>query len=149
MNQPYYPFDASTNRLSFVFESINNGRKITKAVEYVPFPFDKRIYNLAFGDINENGELDDLSVSDNQDMEKVLATVIQTIFVFFRTYPDKTLFFTGSTNARTRLYRGAIGRVIDELQEGLLIEGIRNNNRELFQKNVTYEAFLISLKPEY
>jgi hypothetical protein len=88
-------------------------------------------------------------VSDNQDMEKVLATVIQTIFVFFRTYPDKTLFFTGSTNARTRLYRGAIGRVIDELREDLLIEGIRNNNRELFQKNVNYEAFLISLKSNY
>lgn len=82
MNQPYYPFEVSTNRLSFIFESINNGRKITKAVEYIPFHFDKTIYNLAFGDIDEKGELDDLSVSDNQDMEKVLATVIQTIFVF-------------------------------------------------------------------
>lgn len=141
MNQPHYPFEVSTNRLSFVFESINNGRKITKAVEYVPFPFDKTIYNLAFGDINDKGELDDLSVSDNQDMEKVLATVIQTIFVFFRTYPDKTLFFTGSTNARTRLYRGAIGRVIDELQEDLLIEGIRNNNRGILSKKCNLRSF--------
>lgn len=82
-------------------------------------------------------------------MEKVLATVIQTIFVFFRTYPDKTLFFTGSTDARTRLYRAAIGRVMDELQEDLLVEGIKNNHKELFQKNVNYQAFLICLKPSY
>ncbi len=98
---------------------------------------------MAFGDDDGNGDLNDLVVSDNDDMETVLATVIQTLFVFFETHPDKIVFFTGSTSARTRLYRIAISRLLNEVQEAFLVEGILGQRRERFRPNVAYEAFLI------
>nr|WP_221394457.1 hypothetical protein [Dyadobacter sp. NIV53] len=67
MKQKFYPYKTSGDYLTFTFESISNGRKIRKAIEYVPI--NENIYNLAFGDIDENGLLNDLSVSGNQDME--------------------------------------------------------------------------------
>jgi hypothetical protein len=35
----------------------------------------ENVYNLAFGDIDENGEIDDCRISDNGDRNKILATV--------------------------------------------------------------------------
>jgi hypothetical protein len=69
MSQPSYPIRTTDNRLQFVFESISHDRVIQKQVEFTPFSINADIYNLAFGDLNEWGELDDLTVSDNQDME--------------------------------------------------------------------------------
>ena len=34
------------------------------------------IYNLAFGDVDEKGRLDDTSVSNNKDRDIILATVL-------------------------------------------------------------------------
>jgi len=130
--------------MSFRFESNYNGRKISKVIEYVKVA--EHTYNLAFGDINENGELDDLSVSANRDMEKVLATVVQTIFVFFEMNPEITLFFQGSTPARTRLYQIVITKEKANWTEDFLIQGICDEQIEPFESNRPYTAFLINLK---
>ena len=148
MKGPYYHFESSEDKLSYVFESVSDEKIVMKIVEYTPFEYNSSIYNLAFGDMNEDGFLDDLSISNNQDMERILATVIQTTFSFFRTYPNKKLFFTGSTPARTRLYRAAINKVINDLKEEIVVEGIINEVREPFQKDIHYSAFLIYLKPK-
>ena len=70
-----------------------------------------------------------------------MATVIETLFVFLETHSGKTVFFQGSTPTRTRLYRIAIGRLIDEL----FVEGIIRDRAEPFQKNTNYTAYLIRL----
>ena len=50
------------------------------AVIYVKARIGRRmryeVYNLAFGGIDENGETDDYSASDNGDRNKILATVL-------------------------------------------------------------------------
>lgn len=142
MRHNFYPFLASQNYLSFKFESNCDGRKISKVVEYVEV--EEQIYNLAFGDIDENGELDDLSVSANRDMEKVLATVVQTIFVFFEMNPETTLFFQGSTPARTRLYQIVITKAKANWAEDFVIHGICDEQVEPFESNKPYTAFLIN-----
>lgn len=68
----------------------------------------KRMYNLAFGDLNEYGEIDDYSISDNGDRNKILATVVDVVKVYTAKYPDQLIFFRGSTQERTRLYRMAV-----------------------------------------
>jgi len=145
VKQEFYHYKVSEDYLSFTFESISSGRKIIKVVEYVPI--DENVYNLAFGDIGEDGLLNDLSKSSNQDMEKVLATVIQTVFVFFELNYDKALFFKGSTSARTRLYQVIISKEKANWKERFVIFGVKFDDEvELFEKNINYEAFVIRLK---
>ena len=67
------------------------------------------VYNLAFGDIDENGELDDYRISDNGDRNKILATVVKVVDNYTKKYPLRWVIFSGSTKERTRLYRIAVG----------------------------------------
>ena len=53
----------------------------------------KNVYNLAFGDKDQNtGDIDDTVISNNEDSEKVLATVVATVYALTDKYPDA--FFT-------------------------------------------------------
>jgi len=53
---------------------------------------------------------------------------------------------TGSTKARTRLYRIGITKYISEVNEDFELLGERNNDWELLQINVEYDGFLIRRK---
>lgn len=140
----FYPITASGDYLSFKFESVSEKRKIAKGVEYVPVA--PNVFNLAFGDIDDNGELDDLSLSDNGDMAKVLATVVQTALIFFEMHPDKSLYFTGSSLARTRLYRALVAREIENWRDVFVVEGILKDKLIPFQIGMPFEAFIIRRK---
>ena len=144
MKHNFYPFRASKDFLRFTFESESAHKRINKVVEFVLI--EDELYNLAFGDLGDNGMYDDLSVSNNSDMNLVLATVIQTIFNFFEIYPDKKLFFQGSTPARSRLYQIIIAREREQWQEDYVIEGVFGEEREVFQLTRNYNAFILSLK---
>jgi hypothetical protein len=54
----------------------------------------ENVFNLAFGDLDETGDLNDLIVSNNGDMYKILATVTQIVITFFSSYPDRQVYFT-------------------------------------------------------
>ncbi len=98
-----------------VFEFISEGPNglIYKLIQFQDTN-QPNVYNLAFGDKNsETGELDDLAVSNNGDTDKVLATVVAALYAFFDKYPDAFVYATGSTSARTRLYRIGISRFYD------------------------------------
>lgn len=70
---------------------------------------DPDVYNLAFGDKDPlTDDINDLAVTNNGDTEKVLATVIAALYVFFDNYPAAYVYATGSTETRTRLYRMGI-----------------------------------------
>ena len=101
------------------------------------------MYNLAFGDMQADGTIDDITVSNNSDMEMVLSTVAQTAILFLTKNPNMGIFFTGSTNARTRLYRMAIVRSFDVLNDDFIVLGVRNEVPEEFVTDVSYEAFLV------
>ena len=67
------------------------------------------MYNLAFGDYNEKtGQVNHIAVTNNGDSKKVLATVIQALYIFFNRYPTCIVIAKGSTKSRTRLYRMGI-----------------------------------------
>lgn len=104
-------------------------------------------YNLAFGDQDfESGELDDLAISNNEDSERVLATVISAGFSFTDFYENAWVYATGSTQSRTRLYRMGIAKYIDEAQKDFLIFGLRDGEWEEFEKNFDYTAFVVHRK---
>ena len=146
MKGNFYDFESSPDALRFEFDSISPQRQISKVVEYTPLPQNTNVYNLGFGDKKEDGTIDDLVVSNNKDMELVLATVIQTMFKFFEERPDKTLIFLGSTESRTRLYQMVIVKNIEEAEKVFQLRGIINGEIQNFVIGINYDAFLINLK---
>lgn len=73
-------------------------------------------YNLAFGDVDESGEINDYSISNNGDRNMILATVAYPVEIYLDKHPERWVYFSGSTEERTRLYRMAIGLNFDELK---------------------------------
>ena len=148
MKQKFYHYKADTESLFFEFTSVSEEKTISKIITYSPLPDDPEIYNLALGDILLNGEVSDLTVSNNSDMEKVIATVVRTIFNFFEKHPENAIYFKGSSPERTRLYRIIISKELNEAQKLFNFYGIINGNLEYFSQNRPYQAFIITLKDD-
>lgn len=130
----------------FEFVSVGAKGRITKLVQYTPTNY-KNLYNLGFGDKNlETGEINDSIISNNGDSEKVLATVVATLYAFMDKHSEAMIYATGSTNSRTRLYRIGISKYLEEIREVFEIYGEKGNDWEIFEKNTDYSAFLIRYK---
>jgi hypothetical protein len=105
------------------------------------------LYNLAFGDKNPiTNDIDDMTVTDNGDSEKVLATVVAAIYAFAGKYPDAWVYATGATEARTRLYRIGINKYFDIAQNDFHIMGQLQNEWEWYEKGKNYQAFAVQRK---
>lgn len=145
MENPTYPFEILENGRFFKFESVSSGRTIQKIVEFRELEIPD-IYNLALVDVNESGKFDDMSVSNNKDMGKVIATVIRVIQIFLLFKPTAKILFMGNTASRTRLYRGIINKYLARMEQIYEIHGIINRRNEPFEGHKNYDAFLIFLK---
>nr|WP_213087120.1 hypothetical protein [Chitinophaga agrisoli] len=105
------------------------------------------VYNLAFGDINiQTGTIDDFSVSNNGDRDKILATVAATVIAFTDHYPGALIFAQGSTASRTRLYRMSIAKHHNEISGIFDIYGFIKDQWEPFKPDGAYAAFLAKRK---
>jgi hypothetical protein len=127
------------------FEFISEGKQgnIRKIIQYSPTNL-KGVYNLGFGDKNlQTGQIDDKVITDNGDSEKVLATVGATVYAFVTQYPKAYIVIVGSSIARTRLYRMAIGKYYDEITQDFQVYGLLNGVWKPFKADENYKAFLI------
>jgi hypothetical protein len=106
--------------------------------------FDK--YNLFLGHVLPTGDLCDMTVSNNGDMDKIISTVIQTMLIFLKAHPPKSIYFTGSNDARVRLYRVVVSRELSEAKKYFEIYGMNALDAEPFKVNVNYDGFLVELK---
>lgn len=129
----------------FEFLSIGQNGTITKRIEFSPTEI-PGVFNLSFGDVGANGEIDDTKVSDNGDRNKVLATVAFAVEIYLDKYPDRYIYFSGSTKERTRLYRMAIGLNLEELATKFEIYAELQNGIVPFQKNMEILALIIRKK---
>lgn len=146
MNIQKYQLKAESELI--VFEFISNGPKgkIPKLIKFTETHLED-VYNLGFGDKHpETGEIDDLIVSNNDDSEKVLATVVSAIYAFTDKHKTAWVYATGSTEARTRLYRMGISRFHIEAKKDFEIYGLLNNEWIEFKKGIKFDGFLIKRK---
>lgn len=129
------------------FDFISHGKKgpIHKRVTFTATEMDN-VYNLFLGDLGEDGEINDLTVSDNGDRNKVLATVVSIVTSYTNRYPDRWILFQGSTESRTRLYRMAIGLHLEELSIKFEICTFVEELLVSFCKNMNINVFLIKRK---
>ncbi|MDO5105833.1 hypothetical protein [Capnocytophaga sp.] len=146
MYLPKYALSASEKMMTFEFTSEGTKGAIRKLVKYQETNL-KDLYNLAFGDKNiQTGDIDDTVISNNGDSEKVLATVVATLYAFTDKYPHVWVYATGSTKARTRLYRMGITKFLDDVKNDFEIYGELENEWDIFKVGVEYEGFLVKRK---
>jgi hypothetical protein len=146
MKLPRYPLRSSENLMTFEFNSIGPKGTIVKLIQYSETNL-KGVYNLAFGDKDiHTGQIDDYVISNNEDSEKVLATVVASVYAFTDQHPDAYVYATGSTLARTRLYRMGISKYLDEVIEDFDIYGEFDSDWHPFTREVDYMSFLVKRK---
>jgi hypothetical protein len=141
----YKEIKIADNYCIFDFVSMGRNGNIPKRIEFIPTEM-PGFFNLAFGDIDENGEIDDYSISDNGDRDKVLATVAYAVEIYLNKYPDRWVYFRGSTLERTRLYRMAIGINLEELLLKFDIYAEQKDGIVQFQRNIEAEGLLVKKK---
>jgi hypothetical protein len=130
----------------FEFVSIGPKGRIVKLVQYTPTNY-KNLFNLGFGDKNINtGDIDDKIISNNGDSEKVLATVVATLYAFTQKHKDVMVYVTGSTKSRTRLYQIGISKYLDEVKKDFIIYGEIKNTWHKYEKDINYNSFLVMRK---
>lgn len=146
--EKYNELLVTSDYLVYEFTSVGPKGAIPKIIQFTPYK--EAIYNLAFGNKKVDGSIDDQSRNNNNDRNKILATVVSALKVFFDTYPNKWVYITGSTPERTRLYRMAITLNLDELSLDFEIIGTHTEedtfNKEPFEKGVNYFGFLVRAK---
>ena len=122
----------------FKFTSIGPNGEIKKLVVYSKM-LENDIYNLAFGDYNEETDsIDDKIITNNNDSQKVLATVASTLYVFTSQHPYIWVYATGSNKAGTRFYRMGITTNLDtklSLQDSFLLESFWTNFKNSIDSN--------------
>ena len=121
--EKYENIITSSDKLEFQFISDGPKGEIIKVIQFAQTQ-NAEIYNLAFGNLRKDGSIDDETTNDNKDRNKIPATVAAAVFEFSSHYPDKLIFFCGTTPERTRLYRMALSLNYDELIKDFRIYGI-------------------------
>lgn len=147
----YTDLSISSDLMEFRFTSTGPKGQIKKLVQFKKIS--PNIYNLAFGNENEDGTIDDEDESNNGDIVRVLATVASTVYIFTEFYPDMGVFFSGSTDQRTKVYKYALARNYLELRKSFFIEGIRilkdgSYIRCPFNTSETYDGFYVYKIPQ-
>ncbi|KAA0989776.1 DUF6934 family protein [Dyadobacter aurulentus] len=142
MNYEKYPVIANTENNRFEFQSIGKRGVFTKVVFITPLHLN--VFNLSLVDYEDaTHEYSDISITDNGDMNQVIATVIGLIGMFLNLNPGKSLYFEGSTASRTRLYQIIISKIYDPSSSELVVEGYKNGTWHYFEPNKNYDSFLI------
>jgi len=141
-----YELKSDDQLTTFDFLSEGPKGKIEKLIQF-SLVNQNDLYNLAFGDRNLiTGEIDDGIVTDNGDSEKVLATVVAAVYAFCDKVPQAWIYATGSTAARTRLYRMGIHKYYDIVKNDFEIFGQTQNEWEVFEMGKEYQAFVVQRK---
>ncbi|AXY74823.1 hypothetical protein D3H65_12885 [Paraflavitalea soli] len=140
---------ASPDKLEFQFVSEGPKGKVTKMIQFTQ-TLNENIYNLAFGNLRNDGSVDDETTNDNGDRNKILATVAGTVYEFSAGYPERFIFFCGTTPQRTRLYRMALTINMEALKNDFHIYGVLRGmdtfERVAFRKGVDYFGFMVKRK---
>ena len=126
MNLPQYKTNPDEDLHSFSFISEGKNGKIEKVIRYEKITDDG--FNLGFGDKDPiTGKINDKVVTNNGDTEKVLATVVSTVFTFTERNPNAYIYATGSNHVRNRLYRRGITKYLSEALDTFAIYGMLPN----------------------
>lgn len=141
INLDKYIYQTNSSYLDYEFESIGTKGIIKKVARFSSIG--TNIYNFGFGDLNQvTGEIDDITISNNGDGDKVLATVASIIYDFTGFYKDAAVYIKGSSAAKTRRYQMGINKYWEQINPVFEVFGSKNEKWEPFKTDENYEAFI-------
>jgi len=146
MDRECYPY--MQLKVEEYFFVSNGKRKIAKSVTFDQAA-DKTV-NLCFGDLRPDGGIDDKADSNNGDIVKVIATVLNILRQFCMQHPDTRVYIEGSTKLRTLLYNRVLNNYYTILSREFSILCYANNYDDIrlvpfdAQHKWQYWAFLIT-----
>jgi hypothetical protein len=150
MQNERYPYENVNHIARFEFESVGPKGPIKKIINYnflEKLKDGTPVYNLGFGDYNgDEQDFNDLTISNNDDRNKILATVANTVLDFSRHFENVVVYARGSTPSRTRLYQISIAANLEEIEKQFLILGLQGDHWAKFKKGINYEAFSVTRK---
>ncbi len=145
MDLDKYAVVSDINHVVYEFLSERPYGTIKKVVFYQEIG--DNIYNLAFGDWDEERQrINDRVRSNNNDRDKVLATVASTVTDFIKYHPNAQILAQGSTPSRTRLYQMGILGNMNAIGNSFDIQGFYKGNWEIFKEGRNYEVFAVKAK---
>ncbi len=140
--------------MTFTFES-NNARAtnpVQKVVAYVPMIIVGQAiecFNLEFGDYDRKRKaINDLAVTDNGDMRKVLKTVASTLEEFFDVFPDKKVRIDGSDRRRHAYYHKLIRDYYRFIMPLYNVKGSVNGRLKNFKAGVEYDFIIVTKRKQ-
>lgn len=146
MEEKAYSFSLVRTEFRYEFFSTST-EKIVKKVVLFTETSANMVYNLALLDELENGELSDISETNNNDLVMVMATVIQIVDEFLKIKPEYFVIFKGSDERRQRLYRIIISRELLKIQKKFdIFGGIGEDFIADFEPNKEYDFYIIRQK---
>ena len=96
----------------------------------------------------KDGNIDDLIISNNDDIFKVIKTVAKVVTVFFQAYPKSTVIIKPIDEKRKKLYNSVFRRHFKDIIIDFNILAIAENNKEAYSPQKNYDSFEITLKFE-
>lgn len=153
MDKEIYNYTFNKEDATFQFDSIGPRGTIRKFVSYKLFDRlddGTPVLNLAFGDLEDGKQhFSDTVISDNDDRDKVLATVARTILEVIDSYSKVGIHAQGSTRSRTRLYQMGISANKEEIEAHFVIKGLTTSGWETFRKGTNYSSLLATKKIKF
>lgn len=125
----HMPYDYRRVSSKMYFFTSKGKRPIKKAVMFTQF--EPNVYNLGFGDLSSAGEINDMTISNNGDISKVFATIIDIIQDFTSVYPSASIYFCGSTKQRTALYNRMVRTYYQIFSERFVITASAKTKNEI------------------
>ncbi|RDI14574.1 DUF6934 family protein [Flavobacterium sp. AG291] len=125
-------YELSSNGDFTVFEFTSDGKSgsIYKIVKYSK-TLNENVYNLGLGDIIFNDdttvEVDDINLSNNSDWNKVINTVVYSVYIFSSVYPKAYVLFGSNNTVKMRLYRMFLSRNLIEITKNFVVYGAVHN----------------------
>ncbi len=134
-----YPLESlSENFTASAFNTVLKSEqevRIGVTISSVPHPYLPEVYNLAFGPIDADGQVDDKAKLIHQQHSKVFSTVLLAGLTFLEKFPERYLGVDGSNNARAYLYYRCIHNNFDYLEQFFLMYGAKYYVRILRKAN--------------
>lgn len=146
MEEKPYPFARTRTEFRYEFISSSTEKEVKKVVIFTESSA-SNVFNLALLDDLGNDNYSDITESNNNDMNTVMATVIKIIDDFLNTKPNSFVIFRGSDARRQRLYRIIISRELVKIQEKFEVRGVIGDDIIVdFVPNKPFDYFVINLK---
>ncbi len=151
MTKTGYEVAASSDLKRFRFISKNeiSKREIEKVIEFANTEAvldGKAVYNLAFGDVERDGSINDTNESNNGDIITIMKTIMGVVYQYTSHYSDRFIYFSGSTPQRTRFYQTILRRTYGSISLDFDIYGTTDDGYEMFQTAKEYDGFLVIRK---